>query len=177
MCSTCLSGPGHSRALPSFTGSPHCKPSAGCRAPASKNPKTWYWGGENQERSLNAGEISAGRSQEHVLELGAGRGRKRSSGIYPAASPQQAAARVLCLAQMLLHLFCLSFPPRQNSSGDVEGKLASCGVWIRARHCLGEAPGGAAPSGRSLMLNSGEEKAQLVPLLVPKFHICVHPEW
>lgn len=42
-----------------------------------------------------------------MLELRAGRGRKRSSGIYPAASPQQAAARVLCLAQMLLHLFCL----------------------------------------------------------------------
>lgn len=92
----------------------------------------------------------------------------------PARSKQQ-------LVSFALHRCCficfVSFPPRQNSSGDMEGKLASSGVWIRARHCLGEAPGGAGPSGRSLMLNSGEEKAQLVPLLVPKFHICVHPEW
>ena len=38
----------------------------------------------------------------------------------------------------------------------------------RAGHCLGVACGGEGPTGRSLMLNAGEEKEQLMPILVPE---------
>lgn len=100
-------------------------------------------------------------AEEHVLssELAEICGRAVGCTQQPACSERQlllpfALHRCCCF----LYFGCL-FPHAQ-----VRTEFGMC----RARSFLGVALGGEGPTGRSLILDIGEEKEQLMPILVPE---------